>query len=137
MRARCYGYSQAVWLANHDTFAQLAVIGGDGNGSGNLWMQSPAEGRPDMLLGRPIFFSEYAETLGDKGDIMLVNASQIYNGVYQPLQSAESIHVRFVEHERCFKFYKRNDMRCAWKNALTPRKGSNTLSPLVTLAARA
>ena len=137
MRARAYGYNNMIWIANHDTYPQIAVVGGDGNGSGNLWQQSPAEGRPDMLLGRPIFFSEYAETLGDDGDLILVDPSAIYTGTYQPLQSAESIHVRFEEHERTFKFYKRNDARCAWKNALTPRKGANTLSPIITLAARA
>jgi len=137
MRSRCYDYSNAVWICNHDTYPQIAVVGGDGNGSGNLFQNSMVEGRPDMLLGRPIYFSEYAETLGVKGDIMLIAPRNIYTGNYQPLESAESIHVRFVEHERAFKFFKRNDARSAWTNALTPRKGAASLSPFVTLAARA
>jgi predicted phage gp36 major capsid-like protein len=58
-----------------------------------IYQQSMQEDRPDMLLGRPIFYSEYPSTVGTQGDLMLVNASQFLEGLYQPLQSAESIHV--------------------------------------------
>jgi hypothetical protein len=57
--------------------------------------------------------------------------------VYQPLQSAESLHVRFEYNERTFRFTMRNDGRCWWRSAITPKKSSTTLSPFVTLAARA
>lgn len=138
MRARSWRYSGAVWLANHDSYPQLCTANVAGTNS-DVFLFSPARGEdvPDMLLGRPIFFTEFNETLGTEGDIVLVNPSQYLTGTYQPLESAESIHVRFDRHERAFKFWLRNAGTCWWRSALTPNKGANTLSPIVTLAVRA
>lgn len=138
MRARCWGYKNAVWLANHDTYNQLlsAHIAGT-NGDIFLFNPSTGEDVPDMLLGRPIIFTEYTKTLGDANDLLLVNWTQYLEGLYQPMQSAESIHVRFLNNERTFKFWLRNDGKSWWTSALTPRNSSNTLSPFVGLAERA
>lgn len=143
MRSQCWGYGQAIWIANHDTLpqlVQLAIVAANAAGTAGglilVYKPSSQEDVPDMLLGRPIFYSEYASTVGDVGDIMLVNWSQFLEGTYQPLQSAESVHVRFVAHERAFKFWLRNAGAPWWKSELTPKKGANKLSPLVTLAAR-
>jgi hypothetical protein len=89
-----------------------------------------------MLLGRPIFYSEYASTIGDPGDLILGNWSQYLDGLYQPLQSAESVHVRFVEHERTFKFWVRNAGAPWWRSALTPAESTTTLSPFVVIEDR-
>lgn len=138
MRSRCWGYQNAVWLANHDTMPQLATLNlAVGTGGAPVFMVNAQSDIPDMLMGRPIFFTEYAETVGDKGDIYCVNWTQYLEGTLQPLQSAESIHVRFVNHERTFKFWLRNAGAGWWRSALTPKKSSTTLSPFVTLAARA
>ena len=75
--------------------------------------------------------------MGDTGDILLVNPTQYLDGLYQPLQSAESLHVRFDSHERAFKFWLRNDGKCWWRAALTPKNSASTLSPFVKLDARA
>lgn len=137
MRARCWGYGNAIWIANHDTYPQLAKLAiVVGTGGGPIYHQSLQEDRPDTLLGRPIFYSEYMETLGDQGDILIANFSQYLEGLYQPLQSAESVHVRFVNHERAFKFWLRNAGAPWWRTALTPKNSSSTLSPFVTLKAR-
>lgn len=137
MAARCWGYGQAVWLANHNTRPQLAKIALP-VGTGGVAMYQPASvpGALDMLMGRPVLYSEYLSTLGDAGDIVLVNWSQYLEGTYQPIQGAESVHVRFVNHERTFKLWTRNAGACWWRSALTPNKG-DSLSPIVTLAARA
>jgi HK97 family phage major capsid protein len=135
MRARCWGYDRAIWMANHDTLAQLVQLASADNVQ--VWQPSAREDKPNILFGRPIFFTEYCETLGDKGDIYLVNWSQVLYGNYQPLRRAESIHVRFVNHENAFKFWVRDDARPWWLTALTPVKSAVTLSPYVTLAARA
>ena len=133
MRSRCWGYGSAIWLANHDCQPELLDIN---DSSYNIWNPSLQEDTPDMLLGRPIFFSEFPNTVGDAGDLILGNWSQYLEGTLEALQSAESMHVRFENHERTFKFWTRNDGRCWWRSALTPKNGS-TLSPFVTLAARA
>jgi len=138
MRARCWGYGQAVWLANHDTLPELAQMSlAIGTAGSAVFVPGQFGSTPDVLLGRPIVFSEYASTLGDYGDIMLVNWSQFLEGVYQPIQSAESIHVRFLYHERTFKLWTRNCGAPWWRSALTVNKGSNSLSPIVTLNERA
>lgn len=138
MRARIYGYGGAIWLYNHDALPQLmSLVLPVGTGGVPMWQFSALEDKPDTLLGRPAIACEYMETVGDKFDIMCIVPSAIYEGTYQPLESAESVHVRFLNHERAFKFWLRNDARSLWRSALTPNKGANTLSPFVTLDARA
>ena len=137
MRARCWGYDKAIWLGNHDTYPQLAGLSiGIGAAGALVYQQSLVEDRPDMLLGRPIFYTEYAATVGDQGDLILANFAEYLEGLYQPLQSAESMHVRFANHERAFKFWLRNAGAPWWRTALTPAKSSATLSPFVVLDAR-
>jgi HK97 family phage major capsid protein len=138
MRARCWGYGSAVWLANHDTLPQLMIMNQSvGTGGVVVWQPSAREDHPDMLLGRPIYFSEFTKTLGTKGDVVLGNWSQYLEGTLSGSRSAESMHVRFLEHERTFKFWVENDARCWWRAALTPKQSTTTLSPFVVLDTRA
>ena len=91
-----------------------------------------------MLDGRPAYSTEYTQTLGTAGDIVLANWSEYLEGILTPdIQSAESIHVRFVNHERAFKFWIENCGTPWWKAALTPKRSTQTLSPFVVLATRA
>lgn len=138
MRSRCWGYGNAIWLANHDCYPKLAPLAIPvGVGGQLIYQQSLVEDRPDMLLGRPIFYTEYANTVGDQGDLILGNWSQFMEGIYQPLQSAESIHVRFLNNEQTIRFSERSAGAPSWKCPLTPNKSATTLSPFVVLAARA
>lgn len=137
MAARAYQYGQRfMWMANPDAMPQLRSLT---NPAGTLiWGDGTANsGAPASLLGVPIYFNEHLETVGDEGDLILVDWSQFIEATYQPLQSAESMHVRFEYNERAFKFWQRSAGAPWWRSALTPAKGSNTLSPIVTLAARA
>jgi hypothetical protein len=34
-------------------------------------LPSAREDAPDMLFGRPLFFTEYCDTLGDEGDLLI------------------------------------------------------------------
>lgn len=141
MRERAWRYGQpgGAWLANHDTYRQLVnahtTLTTDDY---PLFMHGNGTDVPDTLLGLPIFFSEFCPTVGDVGDIILASApSQYLYGIYQPLRSEESMHVRFENHEQVFKFWTENAGACWWRSALTPKNGANTLAPFVTLAARA
>jgi len=142
MRQRCWGYGQAIWIANLDCVGEIMRAGAASydaaaatplSGNNAIYTQSMQEGQPDRILGRPVFYTEYAETLGTVGDIILGNWSQYLEGLYQPLQSAESMHVRFLNHERAFKFWLRNAGAPWWRSALTPNQSSATLSPFVHL----
>lgn len=135
MRFRCWRYSGAIWMANHDCGPQLASLKDD---DGRLvFLPSLREDVPDMLMGRPLIFTEYTNTIGDAGDLVLANWSQYLEGTFTPMSSAESIHVRFINHERAFKFWMENDGRPWWTDQLQPKNGANTLSPFVRLEARA
>ena len=137
MRSRCWGYQNAVWLANHDTIPQLLALNLASGSAGAIFYQPSLQAdMPDMLLGRPIYYTEYCKTLGDKGDIVLGNWTQYLEGLYQPLQSAESVHVRFLNNERTFRLSLRNAGAPWWRTALTPKNSSNTLSPFVVLDER-
>lgn len=138
MRARCWRYSEAVWLYNHDALPQLMQLFiAVGAGGVPAWQTNAREGEPDTILGRPAYPTEYCQTIGDKGDILLGVWSQYLEGTLQGLNSAESLHVRFLEHERTFKFWMRNAGSPWWKTYLTPKNSTTTLSPFVTLAERA
>jgi HK97 family phage major capsid protein len=137
MASRCWGFGQAIWLANHDTRPQLSVLAVPiGTGGALIYQPAPSVGMPDMLLGRPLFYTEFAATVGTVGDLILGNWSQYLEGLYQPLQSDESVHLRFDRHETAFKFWLRNAGAPWWRSALTPNQSTTTLSPFVTLATR-
>lgn len=137
MAARCWRYNQAVWLANHNTRPQLkGLVRSVGTGGQVVPYFITSPNGQETLDGRPIFFTEFAKTLGTQGDLILGNWSEHLDGTYQSEQYAESMHVRFLAAERTFRFYRRNDGQWWWRSALTPKNG-DTLSPTVVLATRA
>lgn len=89
------------------------------------------------LKGRPIRFVEYCQSLTTEGDLILVNLKTYATGVRASgVKYATSIHVRFEYAETAFRFMTAVDGQ-SWMNApLTPYKGTNTLSNIVTLATR-
>ena len=89
------------------------------------------------IYGRPVIPVEYCPTLGTVGDVLLADLSQYYMIEKGGIDTASSIHVRFVYDETCFRFVYRVDGQPAWSAPLTPKSGSNTLSPFVALATRA
>lgn len=140
MRQRAWRYGRSIWMANHDTYPQISQAHISlTNDDVPLFVPGNGVDVPDTLLGRPIYFTEYCETLGDKGDIILADWSQYLWGTLggEGVNMAESMHVRFVNHERTFKFYTYNTGAPWWASPLTPKNSSTTLSPFVTLAARA
>lgn len=137
MRARCWGYGSAVWLYCQDALPTLMSMYMQIGAAGvAMWQTSAREGEPDTILGRPAFATEYCKTVGDAGDLILTTPSEYLEGTYQQIEGAESVHVRFLYNERTFRFVMRNDGGPWWRTALTPKNGS-TLSPIVTLEARA
>ena len=136
MRSRQWRYGRSIWIANHDCYPELVACALSGSNS-DTWLYHHGNGTdvPDTLIGRPIFYSEYCATNGTTGDIVLCDWSQYLWATYgRDFRSAESMHVRFLNHERTFKVWTYNDGKCWWRSALTPKNGSNTLSPFVCIA---
>lgn len=132
----------AVWLMHPDAEAQLPLMklgnmpvylppgGVSGNMYGTLW-------------GRPVIPHQVAETVGDVGDVMLVDLKQYLtvtktgngrdgNG----LKSDVSIHLWFDQDMVAFRFTLRVAGQPWWPSAIAQRDGANAQSPYVVLAAR-
>ena len=99
----------------------------------------PAGGRSGApyatLMGRPYHDIEYCPALGTVGDLMLVSPSQYSLISKGGVEAASSIHVQFLNDETTFRFVYRVDGTPNWYSAVTPYKGSATVSPFVGLAA--
>ena len=129
---------RGVWYCNPDVFPQLATMSlSVGTGGSAVWLNNGVAGPPATILGRPVFFTEKSETVGDAGDLMFVDFSYYLIGDRQSLTVATSPHVQFVNDRTVWRFIQRVDGRPAIDSAITPRNGTNTLSPMVALAARA
>jgi HK97 family phage major capsid protein len=89
-----------------------------------------------VMLGRPVIPVEYAATLGTPGDLVLADLSQYYLARRSGIQMDTSIHVQFLTDQQAFRWKARLDGQPAWKKPLTPKNGTNTLSPFIALAAR-
>jgi HK97 family phage major capsid protein len=143
MWSRCYAKSRlnAVWFTNQDIEPQLFTLGIQvGTGGSTIYMPPGGlSAQPyGTLFGRPVIPIEQCATLGDAGDIILADLSQYILVDKGGIQSASSIHLKFDYDETVFRFVYRVDGQPAWQSVLTPYKGtSNTVSPFVTLAARA
>ncbi len=130
-----------VWVANRDIKPQLYSLQLP-VGTGGIPAFMPMgglSGKPyDTLMGRQIIFAEQAATLGDAGDISLVDLSEYLLIDKGGIQEAASLHVNFTTNEMAFRFVYRVNGQPTWSQPLTPYKGTgNTLSPFVTLGARA
>lgn len=141
MYGRMYAPSRnnAVWFINQDVEAQLYGLT-LGTATVNQAVYLPPGGFSSVpyatLMGRPVVPIEQASTLGTVGDIIFADMSQYVLIDKGGVQAAQSMHVAFVTDETAFRFVYRVDGQPRWQTALTPYKGSATLSPFVTLAVR-
>jgi HK97 family phage major capsid protein len=130
--------SQPRWIANSDILPQLLELQ---IGNQPVWTPA-ASGFKDAptgnLLGIPVIWTEHAPTLGDVGDIQLVDLSGYYAAIRQGLQYAESIHLYFDYNIKAFRW----TMRLGGQPLLSAPisgpagKNSSTKSHFVTLEAR-
>jgi len=126
----------AIWTINQQIEPQLFTMK-----IGDTPVYLPAGGISAApyatLMGRPVVPTEFNSALGDKGDIVLMDLSQYLLIEKGGIKSDVSMHVRFVYDEMTFRFVLRVDGQPIWDAPLSPFKGTDTLSPFVTLAERA
>ncbi|MHC2066549.1 phage major capsid protein [Bremerella sp. T1] len=137
MASRCWNYQDAIWLANHDCLPQISQAHIVGTNS-DEFLFKPAQGvrAVGLLHGRPLILTEFCQTLGNRGDIVLGNWREYLVAINGGFRGEASIHVRFVESQTAFRFWIEIDSTPWWLSTLTPKYGANTLSPFVTLEAR-
>ena len=144
MYSRIFASSRpkAVWLINQNIEPQLFTMS-LAVGTGGIPIYMPAgglSGQPyGTLFGRPVIAIEQAASLGDLGDISLVDLSNGYVLAEKGgISSDMSVHVRFVYDESVFRFVMRVDGQTIRSTTLTPYKGgaSSTQSHFIALEAR-
>lgn len=142
MWARCHARarSRAVWFINQDVETALEDLSAD-VGTGGVPVYLPAGGIADTpnarLKGRPVIALEFCKTLGTVGDIILADLTSYAVGMRGGIETAMSIHLYFDSAQTAFRFMFAVDGQPWLASALTPANGTNTLSPIVTLATRA
>lgn len=150
MWARCWPRSRmkAVWFINADAEPQLwklastvggssSVVQGVGNDGVKFYVPPGTNGNQyGLLMGRDVIPIEQCQTLGTAGDIILADMTQWLYCDKGDMQQATSIHVKFLTDETTFRWIYRVDGQPLWNSALTPFKGSSTLSPFVALQSR-
>lgn len=144
MWTRLYGplRGNAVWLINQDVEGQLMQMQFPSSGTAAAPAYLPPGGLSvspyGTLMGRPVLPVEACKTVGDAGDIILTDLSQYMalTKAGQDVQTDVSMHLYFDQALQAFRFIFRVTGMPMWGASITPQNGSNTLSSIVTLAAR-
>lgn len=129
-----------IWICNQDVSPQLDALAYSTTATNTpIYVPGIEGGLNSMgrLKGAPVIPVEHCATLGDVNDIALLDLSQYITANKGGINSAMSIHLKFDYNQTCFRFVYRFDGQPRWSSALTPFKGSNTVSPFIKLAARA
>ena len=128
---------QAAWFINQDVEPQLWQMEmGTGNNAVFLPPGGYSQAPYGTIFGRPIVPIEHCQTLGTAGDVILADLSQYVLATKGGVNGAWSMHVRFLYGEMTFRITLRADGQSVWNSALTPFKGSNTISPFIVVETR-
>lgn len=130
--------ANAVWFINTDVNPELDTLAQPVGLSG-IPANFVTYGQDGVMRikGRPVVETEFNQTLGTVGDILLMDPTQFLMWEKGGVQAASSIHVQFLTDQSVFRFIYRVDGQPAVSQPLTPYMGSgNTVSPFVALATR-
>lgn len=124
------------WLYHSSVFPQFV---GMSIGNQPVYTNSITDARPaSSLFGIQTVKSQEAAVLGDLGDIDLVDFSQYLTVTKGTgVEQAMSIHLYFDRDITTFRFVFRVGGRPWMSTPITQKDGTTTISPFVTLAARA
>lgn len=127
-----------VWLVNRDVTPQLDALSIVA-GTSALEPRFVTYGTDGLMRikGAPVIEIEQCQTLGTAGDVILADFSQYITANRGDINEAMSIEVMFLYDQNTYRFIYYFDGQPRWASAITPYKGSNSVSPFITLAARA
>jgi HK97 family phage major capsid protein len=131
----------AVWLCNGEAERQLITLTipvGTGGSVIELYhpTEDPATQPFATMLGCPVIPSEYSPVVGTMGDLMLCDFSRYIVAMKESMQTAVSIHIRFLSDEYAFRFELRVDGQPIDRLPVTPLNGTATTSSFVAIATR-
>jgi HK97 family phage major capsid protein len=130
----------AVWFVNQDVLPALETLKFE-VGVGGVPVMLPPGGLSDSpyarLYGKPVVPLEYCSTLGTVGDVILANLNAYAVGIKGLVDASYSMHLKFDYAQTAYRVIFEIDGMPWLNSAITPFKGSNTTSPIITLATRA
>jgi len=131
---------RAVWFMNHEVLGQLMrMVSANATPAATkerlVFIGNVVDPIKKTIFGRPYFVTEKMSALGDAGDIGFFDLSYYLIGNRQPLTIDVSEHVAFTSNQIAWRFVTRVDGQPWLASAITPYKGTATLSPFVTLSA--
>ena len=137
MIGRIAGLGDSFWLINTDVLPQIVLMT---LGNQPIWTP-PREGFTGapggFLFGRPIIDSEHAQTIGDQGDIQLVNPKGYYaTRKASGIKFASSMHLFFDFNATAFRWTFRIGGQPYLTAPYAKANGSNTKSHFVVLDER-
>jgi len=135
MWARFIG-KNPIWFINRDCGPQLDILSITA-GSGALeprFVTYDAQGIM-RIKGAPVVPIEFCSTMGTANDIVLFDMSDYLLIQKGGVEESESMHVRYLYDEMCFRFITRNNGQPMHDTPITPLNGTNTLSAFVGLGA--
>lgn len=130
-------FPRSMWLITPDALPALFGLT-LGNYPIYLPVSAGAQGSPyGTLMGRPIMVSQHAAAFSAQGDIELIDL-QYYRTITKAggVQMATSMHLYFDADATAFRATFRVDGQPKIVNPIAQAKGSNTLSPFISLGAR-
>jgi HK97 family phage major capsid protein len=135
---RLPGY-RYTWVYNGTCFSELSSMVLAGTNAPAFIPIGGMNSRPyDTLLGDPIFETEHASKLGDKGDLLYGAWDQyLITERAGGVRADTSIHCYFSTAETAFRFLYRADGMPALPAPVTLEQSASIVSTFVTLAARA
>jgi HK97 family phage major capsid protein len=133
--------ARAIWLINQDVESQFELMSFRDGSAFPVPIYIPVNGLSgtpySTLKGRPIIPVQGMESLGDLGDIALVDLT-MYRIITKTggARVDTSIHLKFDTDETVYRFIFRLAGAPWWSKPIQPRVGGNTLSAFVALASR-
>jgi HK97 family phage major capsid protein len=130
-------FPRSIWLANANCIPQLLSLYQSVGLTGQpLEVMSQKDGK-FTILTRPVYFSETCETVGDKGDIILVTLDQYMTAVKTGgIKTEVSIHLWFDYAIQAYRFILRIAGMPWWATSFLGRDGVTKYSFAVTLDER-
>lgn len=137
MWARRWAGGSYEWFANQDTQPQLQQLVQEiGTGGQALARTDITSAQRQSLKGASLRETEFNPTLGDLGDLLLGDLSQVISITKGGISQEASMHVEFLTDQTAVRFTMRVDARPWEDSPVTPFKGSATQSSFVAIAAR-
>lgn len=125
--------SRAVWVINVGLMDRIITLEGPSGNPSFIWSPNAAQGIPDMLLGRPVIWTEKTPGLNNKGDVLLADFQYYLIGDRQATTIESTQFDRWAYDETSWRAVHRVDGRCWLSTPITLQDGSFTVSPFVVL----